>query len=68
LKTARLIKEGIVSDDDEKDKPTKDSTRPWAEVMLIIILIQIFWWFMFATPFMKLLERLCAGIDRISPP
>ena len=51
-----------------EDKPTKDPTRPWAEVMLILILSQMFWWFLFAAPMLKLFERLCAGIDRISPP
>jgi hypothetical protein len=61
----------FVDDDHNEEKaepPTKDNTRPWAEVMILIILCQIAWMFFFALPILKLLERLCAGIDRISPP
>jgi hypothetical protein len=50
-------------------------TPPWSCLMIVFILANMFWWFMFAGPFLvlltratELLVRLCAGIDRISPP
>jgi hypothetical protein len=59
-----LIKEKNV---DEEKAPVEDPGRSWAEIIIILILTQMFWWFMFANPMLKLLERLCAGIDRICP-
>lgn len=54
---------------EEPTAPASDSQTPtWSALVIIAILSQTFWWFSFATPLLKLLERLCNGIDRISPP
>jgi hypothetical protein len=58
-----------MSDDGEdEDSEMEGSTPAWSCAVVVFVLANMFWWFVFAKPFLAMFEKLVAGIDRISPP
>lgn len=49
------------------DEPQKSSeTPPWSCLMILFILANFWWWFMFGSPFLVLFNRLIEAIEKIA--
>jgi hypothetical protein len=50
----------------EKQTPLDSQTPTWSALVIVAILSQMFWWYVFASPFLGLFTRLVTALEKIA--